>query len=365
MSSEHPELRIALIGQGFMGRAHSNAFAQVSRFFDLPYRLRLQVLCGQNTETLARSARDWGWHETATDWRRVIERGDIDVIDIALPNHLHPEVAIAAAQAGKVVLCEKPLANTLAEAERMAESARNVRTMVWFNYRRVPAIAYAKQLIDEGRLGRIFHYRGIYQQQHGTDLSRPATWKTEPAQAGHGVVVDLMSHEVDLAVYLNGSIERLTATTRTFYEGRGVEDSVSSLLEFANGSTGIIEATRVGVGYRNSNAFEIQGEGGMLGFDLEDLNRLKYFDALQPVTLQGTRSLLVTDKHHPYGANFWRPGHIIGYEHTFIAALADFLKALHAGDPFHPNFDDGVAVQRVLDTVLRSAHTKQWESVTT
>jgi predicted dehydrogenase len=346
-----------------MGKAHSNAFAQVTRFFDVPFRLRLSVLCGRDPQTLERSADLWGWEQTATDWRQVIERRDIDIVDIALPNHLHAEAAIAAAKAGKIVLCEKPLANTLEEAKAMADAAQNVATMVWFNYRRVPAIAYARQLIDEGRIGQAFHYRGTYQQQWGTDTTRPATWKMNPAQAGHGVVGDLLSHAIDLALYLNGQIEQVTALTRTFAPARSVEDAVASLVTFRNGSIGTLEATRFGVGQRNGNSFEIQGANGMLRFHLEDLNRLEFFDARDPALLQGARNLLVTDPQHPYGTNFWRPGHIIGYEHTFIAALGDFLLSLSRDEPFHPNFEDGLRVQQVLEAVLQSAQSRQWEAI--
>jgi predicted dehydrogenase len=292
-----------------------------------------------------------------------VERSDIDLVDIALPNHMHAEVAMAAARAGKIVLCEKPLANGVGEAEAMVQAARKVPTMVWFNYRRVPAISYARQLIDQGRIGQVFHYRGSYQQQWGTDANRPATWKMDPARAGNGVVGDLLSHVIDLALCLNGSVERVTALTKTFMPGRTVEDAVASLATFQNGSMGMLEATRFGVGSRNRNGFEVQGQNGMLRFDLEDLNRLEFFDARDPGPLQGTRNLLVTDPQHPYGTNFWRPGHIIGYEHTFIAALGDFLWSLHRGEAFHPNFEDGLRVQQVIEAVLRSAESGQWEAV--
>jgi len=363
MSSPRRELRIGLLGQGFMGKAHSNAFAQVGRFFDIPFRLRLSVLCGRDQLALQRSADEWGWEQTTTDWREVVERPDIDLVDIALPNYLHAEVAIAAASAGKIVLCEKPLANAVEQARAMVQASQGVPTMVWFNYRRVPAIAYAKRLIDDGLIGQAFHYRGTYQQQWGTDTSRPLTWKMDPAQAGHGVVGDLLSHAVDLALYLNGPLEQVTALTKTFVPGRPVEDAVESLATFANGSIGTLEATRFGVGFRNGNSFEIQGVRGMLRFHLEDLNRLEFFDAQDPAGLQGTRNLLVTDPQHPYGTNFWRPGHIIGYEHTFIAALGDFLASLSRNEPFHPNFEDGLRVQQVLDAVLRSAESRQWEGI--
>jgi predicted dehydrogenase len=361
MSDPLPELRVALLGQGFMGKAHSNAFAQVSRFFEVPFRLRLRVLCGRDTARLERVASGWGWEETATDWRQVVERSDIDLVDIALPNQLHCETAIAAARTGKVVLCEKPLANTLEEAREMTQAAINVPTMVWFNYRRVPAIAYAKQLIDEGSVGRVFHYRGIYQQQWGMDPSRPLNWKMDPVQAGHGVVGDLMSHAVDLALYLNGAIEEVAALTRVFAAGRRVEDAAASLVTFANGSIGSIEVTRFGTGAWNKNTFEIQGAKGMLRFNLEDLNRLEFLDATDPAPRQGVRSLLVTDPQHPYGTNFWKPGHIVGYEHTFIAALGDFLSSLARHEPFHPNFEDGLRVQEVLEAVVRASGSGRWQ----
>lgn len=363
MSGARRELRVALLGQGFMGKAHSNAFAQVSRFFDVPFRLRLSVLCGRDRNALEQSREAWGWEQTATDWREVVARSDIDLVDIALPNHLHAEVAIAAARAGKIVLCEKPLANTIDEAKAMVQAAHLVPTMVWFNYRRVPAIAYAKQVIEEGRIGQVFHYRGTYQQQWGTDTNRPPSWKMDPAQAGHGVVGDLLSHVIDLALYLNDSIGQVTALTRTFAKGRPVEDAVELLATFANGSIGILEATRFGVGERNGNSFEIQGAKGRLRFHLEDLNRLEFFDAEDPRPLQGERHLLMTDLQHPYGTNFWRPGHIIGYEHTFIAALGDFLLSLSRGESFHPCFEDGVRVQKVVEAVLHSAQSRRWEEI--
>ncbi len=361
--SARRELRVALLGQGFMGKAHSNAYAQVGRFFDVPFRIRMSVLCGRDAAELAKSAQAWGWNETATDWLEVVARPDIDLVDIALPNHLHAEAAMAAARAGKIVLCEKPLANSLVEARAMVEAAQRVPTMVWFNYRRVPAVAYAKQLIEEGKLGEVFHYRASYQQQWGTDTKRPVNWKMDPRQAGHGVVGDLLSHVVDLALYLNGPIEQITALSRVFAPGRKVEDAVASLVTFANGSMGTLEATRFGVGALNRNVFEIQGAKGMLRFNLEDLNRLDYFDATEPTGLQGVKSLLVTDPQQPYGKNFWRPGHIIGYEHTFIAALADFLSSLNRDEEFHPNFADALRVQEVLEAVLQSAQARSWEVI--
>ncbi len=353
-------MNVALIGQGFMGRAHSNAYHQVSRFFDIEDRPRLKLLCGRNREALRAMAARWDWEEISTDWRDAVSRRDIDAVDIAVPNSLHAPIAIAAAEAGKIVLCEKPMATSLVEARRMAEAARGVLTMVWFNYRRVPAIALAKRMIAEGRLGRIFHYRAAYLQQWGNDPTRKSGWKLDPAIAGSGATGDLLSHVVDTALALNGPIARVSALQTTFEPGRKVDDAVAAIAEFENGSTGTLEATRYATGALNRNRFEIHGSLGMLAFDLEDMNRLEFHDAALPAAEQGTRSILVTSPSHPYGANFWKPGHIVGYEHTFIAALADFLAALGSGAPFHPNFDDGLAVQDVLDAVERSAATRAW-----
>jgi len=238
-----------------------------------------------------------------------------------------------------------------------------VATLVWFNYRRVPAIAFARQLIEDGRLGRVFHYNASYKQQWGADTTRPPSWKMDPSLAGSGVGDDLLTHLLDAALYLNGPITRVVATTRTFASNRPVDDAVVAMVEFGNGSVGTFEATRFGIGCKNSNAFEVHGEKGMLRFNLERLNHLEFLDATEPATEQGLRDLLVTDMKHPVFPNFWRPGHIIGYEHTFIAALAEFIQCLSRNEEFHPNFSDGLAVQQVLDAVQRSARTGQWTTV--
>ena len=357
------ELRIALLGQGFMGKAHSNAYVQAGHFFDLPYRIRRRLVCGRDQTALTAMAERWGWEETATDWRAAIDRDDIDAVDISLPNHLHAPVAIAAAQAGKMILCEKPLAMNLAEAEAMRDAARGVPTMVWFNYRRVPAIAFARQLIDQGRIGTVFHYDAAYRQQWGADLSRAATWRMDPALAGSGVADDLLTHLLDTALYLNGPIVEGVALTRTFAPDRKVDDAFVAMVKFENGSIGTLEATRFGIGIKNGNAFQIHGANGMLRFNLERLNHLEFVDATQPSTEQGPRDLLVTDLKHPIFGNFWRPGHIIGYEHTFIATLAEFLLAVSKNERFRPDFADGVEVQRVLDALQRSAKTREWIAV--
>jgi len=357
------ELRVALLGQGFMGKAHSNAYVQAPHFYDLPFRLRRTLLCGRDKTSLAATAARWEWEEISTDWRTAIDRKDIDIIDIALPNYLHAEVAIAAARAGKIVFCEKPLALSLADARSMVDAAGGRPTMVWFNYRRVPAIAYAHQLIQEGRLGTVYHYDAAYRQQWGPDLSRLGSWKLDRALAGSGVADDLLTHLLDTALFLNGPMLEGIAVSRTFVPGRSIDDAFEALIRFENGSLGMFEATRFGIGCRNANTFQIHGAAGMLRFNLEDLNHLEFFDATQPPVEQGARALLVTDMKHPIFGNFWRPGHVIGYEHTFIAALAEFLDCLARQIEFHPNFADGFAVQRVLAGLQQSVTTRQWTSI--
>jgi predicted dehydrogenase len=358
-----PDLRVALLGTGFMGKAHSNAYCQAGHFFDLPYRLRRTLLCDVDEAALAAMADRWEWEETAADWQAAIDRKDIDLVDIALPNHLHAPAAIAAAHAGKIVLCEKPLALSVAEARAMAAAARSVPNKVWFNYRRLPAIAFARQLISEGRLGTVFHYNAAYMQQWGADTTRAATWRMNPALAGSGAAGDLLTHCLDTALFLNGPMTDVVAESRTLIPGRGVDDAFMALINFQNGSAGMFEASRFGIGFRNAQMFQIHGAGGMLRFNLERLNHLEFFDATTASTEQGLRDVLVTDMKHPVFGHFWRPGHIIGYEHTFIASLAAFLECLSRGEDFHPNFADGLAVQQVLEALQTSAATKQWTGV--
>jgi predicted dehydrogenase len=353
-------LNVAMIGTGFIGKVHSNAFQQVGHFFRTPYQLRLRVVCGRNREKLEAVASQWGWEEIATDWRAVVERKDIDVVDIAVPNALHAPIAIAASAAGKIVLCEKPLAMSLDEAQRMATAARNVPNLVWFNYRRVPAVAFSKILIGEGRVGQIFHYRALYLNQSGNDPAKTTGWRYQRAVAGSGAMGDLLSHAVDLALDLNGAITELIAMTQTFVPARDVDDAVMLMVRFANGSVGSFEASRFATGSRNRNSFEINGSKGMLRFSLENLNYLEFFDASEVANMQGIRNLLVTGPNHPYAENFWKPGHAIGYEHTFIATLGDFLGTLARKEAFHPNFEDALAVQRVLDAAGRSVNSRGW-----
>lgn len=357
------ELNIAMVGSGFIARAHSNAFHQVGHFFDTPFKLKTKIVCARDQERLRKFAAQWEWEETCADWREVVGRTDIDVVDIAVPNALHAPIALAAAQAGKIVLCEKPLAVSVQEARAMAESVSGKPNLVWFNYRRAPAVAFAKQLIAEGRLGEAFHFRGYYFNSSGADPAKGNTWRYKREQAGSGAIGDLLSHLLDMAVDLNGTLAELSATTHTFVPGRDVDDAVAVMARFANGSMGTFEASRFGVGRRNGLGFEMYASKGRLAFDLEEMNRLQFTDTNDPPSLQAPRNLLVTGPGHPYAENFWKPGHIIGYEHTFIATLGDFLRALERGEEFHPNFQDALHIQELLQVVETSAASGAWVAV--
>jgi predicted dehydrogenase len=354
------QLNIAMVGNGSIARAHANAFHQVAHFFDVKCELRKKLLCGRSPEKLSAFAAQWGFEETATDWASAVNRADIDIVDIATPNALHAPTAIAAAQAGKIVFCEKPLATSVEEAQKMSDAVGVNPSLVWFNYRRVPAISFARQLIDEGRLGQVFHYRSHYFNQSGADPAKGQTWRYKREQAGSGVLGDLLSHSLDTATYLNGPISSLCAATHTFIPGRDVDDAVTVMARFANQSVGSFEASRFGVGRRNGNGFEIYGSKSSLAFDFEDMNRLQFFDATLPPPLQAWSNLLMTGPGHPYVGNFWKPGHLIGYEHTFIATLADFLHALSNEQEFHPNFADALQTQRLMEAVQSSANAQEW-----
>ncbi|MGD0513126.1 MAG: Gfo/Idh/MocA family oxidoreductase [Terriglobales bacterium] len=356
-------LNVAMIGSGFIGKVHSNAFRQVGHFFDTPYDVRLHVICGRDRAKLEAAASRWGWSEIETDWQKVIARKDIDAVDIAVPNALHSVIAIAAAEAGKIVLCEKPLAASLEEAERMTRAVQRRPNMVWFNFRRVPAIVFAKQLITEGRIGQTFHYRALYLNQSGNDPAKANTWRYKKSDAGMGAAGDLLSHSIDIALYLNGPIRELSAMMHTFAPGRDVDDATLLMARFANGSIGTFEATRYGVGCQNRNTLEVNGSKGMLSFTLDEMNQLDFFDATEAGNLQGRRSIAVTGVDHPYGKNFWKPGHVLGYEHPFIATLADFLNSIARQEPFHVNFEDALAVQRILDGIERSSASRGWVSI--
>lgn len=353
------KLNVAMIGAGFMGRIHSNAYHQVGHFFDVPFELTLKTVCSRDEEKLREVASHWGWEETATVWEKVVNRPDIDVVDICTPNFLHEPIALAAAAAGKIVWCEKPLAHSVEAAERMAQATRNLQTLVWFCYRRAPAVTFAKQLVEEGRIGKVYHYRGLYLQSWGKNAD-PSLWRFEPNCAGSGVMGDLLSHSLDLATWLNGPIKKLCSQVQTFADGRKVDDAVSVLAEFRNGSMGTFEATRFGTGNLNRNSFELNGSDGALEFNQEEMNRLRYNDLRSEPSTQGRRDILVTGPGHPYVDNYWPPGHIIGYEHLFTSTLADFLIALENDEPFHSNFVDALEIQRLLESVVESSRRHSW-----
>ena len=357
------KLNVAMIGSGFIANVHSNAFRQVGHFFDVPYDVCCKVICGRDRSKLEKTASRWGWDELETDWQKVVTRSDIDAVDIAVPNALHAAIAIAAAEAGKIVLCEKPLASSLEEAERMTRAVQRIHNAVWFNYRRVPAVVLAKQLITEGRIGETFHYRALYLNQSGNNPSKGNTWRYKRSEAGMGAAGDLLSHSLDLALYLNGAVTELCAMMHTFAANRDVDDATMVMARFANGSIGTFEASRYGVGCQNRNAFEVNGSKGMLSFTLEEMNQLGFYDATEPGRLQGGRRVSVTELEHPYGKNFWKPGHVLGYEHPFIATFADFLNSIGGQEAFHTNFEDALKVQRLLHAVERSSASRGWVSV--
>jgi predicted dehydrogenase len=374
------ELNIGLVGYGFMGRTHSNAFLQAPHFFDLPYRPVLKAVCARNPERAKTFADNWGYASIESDWRALVQRTDIDLIDIASPNDTHAEIAIAAAQAGKMVLCEKPLGRTAAEAKAMVQAvqAANVPNMVWYNYRRVPAVVLLKQLLTEGRFGRIFHYRSKFLQDWtiASDLPQggEGLWRLDLAIAGSGVTGDLLAHNIDMALWLNGPIVEVTAMTETFVKERrhsltgkvesvGIDDASLFMCRFANGSLATFEATRYARGHKTLFTLEINGEQASAAWDLHDLHRLEYFDHRDESRLRGWKNIHITDGDHPYMKHWWVPGLQIGYEHTFIHQVADFLQGLNSNQPVAPTFADGLATEYVTDAVLKSAKTRQWEKV--
>jgi predicted dehydrogenase len=373
-----------MIGYGFMGRAHSNAYKRLNDFFDVEHRPALKAVAARNQQKARAFADQWGYERIEPDWRRLVEADDIDLIDVSAPNRLHKEIAIAAAQAGKMILCEKPLAMNVAEAEEMTAAVEKagVPNMVWFNYRRVPAIALAKQVVDEGRIGRPFHYRATYLQDWTIAADVPqggaGLWRLDIADAGSGVTGDLLAHSIDTAMWLNGPIARVTAKTETFVKERrhavsgevepvGIDDACMFLAEFANGSLGTFESTRCARGRKNFNTFELNGADGSLYFDLEEPEYLQYFEYLQKQSgrkiedhLTGWRKVHVTNSEHPYMDRYWVPGTTIGYEHTFLNALADFVIGLETGKPVQPDFRNALQTQKVCDAVIESARTGQW-----
>jgi predicted dehydrogenase len=373
-------LNVGLIGCGFMGRTHSNASRKVNNFFDLEYQPVLKAVCDIDEARVKAFADKWGYESYETDWRKLIAREDIDLVDITLPNNMHQEVAIAAAKAGKMILCEKPLARNGPEGLKMVQAIEKagVPNLVSYNYRRIPAITLAKQLIDEGRLGRIFHYRAKFLQDWtmSKDLPQggPGLWRLDVKVAGSGVTGDLLAHCIDTALWLNGSIDKVTAMTETFIKQRkhtetgkvekvGIDDACAFLARFKNGSLATFESTRYARGHKALYTFEINGEHASIFWDLHDLHRLQYFDHRDEGRVRGWRNIHVTDGDHPYMGNWWVPGLQIGYEHSFVHQLADFLRGLAEKKPASPTFRDALETQYVCDAVLKSARTSRWEKV--
>ena len=379
------EIGVGLVGYKFMGRTHSNAYRQVARFFDVEPTPRMRVLCGRDAEGVAAAAVQLGWEETETDYRRMVARDDVQLVDVASIGSSHHAVVLAALAAGKHVLCEKPLANSLAEAREMVEAAERagVVAMVNFNYRRVPAVQLARQLIVNGTLGEIRHWRAVYLQDWINDPQFPLVWRLQKELAGSGALGDIAAHIVDLSQFLIGPIAEVTGTMSTFIKRRPVEmasgdvglgaaagaetgevtvdDATTFLATFESGVSGTFEATRLAPGRRNFNSFEVNGSKGSLVFNLEEMNELRLYLTDDPAGLQGFRTINVTEAGHPF-AKWWPAGHIIGYEHTFVHAVKDLLDGIAAGVSPEPTFVDGFRVQAVLDAVERSAASRSWET---
>lgn len=366
------KLNVAMIGYQFMGRAHANAWRQVGRFFDLPFEPVLKVVCGRQASELEKAAHTLGFDESSTSWADTVSRKDIDIVDICTPGDAHVSVALAAAEAKKVVFCEKPLANTLPEAERMLSAVERagVLHMLCHNYRRVPAVSLAKQLVEAGTLGKIRHFRGVYLQDWIVDPEFPRVWRLEKSKAGSGSLGDIASHSLDLARYLVGEIAEVSGLLRTFITERplpgsalrapvDVDDAALALLKFENGAIGTVEGSRFAPGRKNHNRFEINGENGSLVWDLERLNELDLY--LEEGPNSGFRTINVTDSKHPYLNAWWPPGHIIGYEHSFTHTVFDLIAAIATQKLPTPNFDDGVRNQRVLTAIERSSASGRWE----
>jgi predicted dehydrogenase len=381
-----PSLTIGLIGYQFMGKAHSNAYRQAPRFFDLPYDLRMKTICGRTPAAVEQAASTLGWEQAETDWRRVVEDPQIDIVDVATPGDSHCEIACAAAEAGKIVFCEKPLANSLAEAERMYDAVRKSGRphAIFHNYRKAPAVALAKQLIEEGRLGTIYHMRATYLQDWIADPKFPLVWRLQKERAGSGAHGDINAHIIDLGRHLVGEFQEVVGTLHTFVHERPVlaaaddrlggvggtqmgpvtvDDAAMFLARFDGGALGTFEASRFAVGRKNYNRFEINGSGGSVVFNLERMNELEFYDNTEASKTHGFRVIQATEAEHPYAGRYWPVGHILGYEHTFINLVADAVQAIHRGEPTSPDFEDGLENQRVLDAVERSHASRTWVSL--
>lgn len=379
--AEKKELRIGLIGCGFMGRTHSNAYNRIRNFFpELSYVPVLKAVCSRSEDKVKAFADQWGYESYETDWKKLVRRDDIDAVDICTPNDTHAEIAIAAAQSGKIVLTEKPLARNVEEARKMVDAVEEakVANTVWYNYRRIPAVTLAKQIIDSGKLGKIFHYRANFLQDWTISADLPqggeGLWRMDADVAGSGVTGDLLAHCIDTAIWLNGSIKDVNAVTETFIKERmhkvtgkvekvGIDDACIFHCHFANGSLGLFESTRYARGHKALYTFEINGEHASIKWDLHDLNRLEYFDHADESKVRGWRSIHITDGDQPYMDHWWVPGLGIGYEHSFIHQAADFLKSLETGEPCSPTFRDAYETQQVCQAVLDSAASGSWKAV--
>ena len=394
MTSTKPSLAVGMVGHAFMGNTHSHAWRTAPHFFDLPLDPVMRVVCGRDAERAAEAAHRLGWAESETDWRRVVERPDVDLVDICTPGDTHAEIAIAALEAGKHVLCEKPLANSVAEAEQMAAAAERaaadgVRAMVGFTYRRVPAIALARRLVHEGRIGEVRHVRAQYLQDWIADAEAPLSWRLDKSQAGSGALGDIGAHIIDLTQHITGlRIAEVSGQLETFVkerpvaaehsadssgglsgsagEGRGpvtVDDAAVFIARFTGGGLGVFEATRFATGRKNAIRIEINGSAGSLAFDFEDMNVLHLFDAAEPDETAGFRRIVVTEPGHPYVGAWWPPGHGLGYEHGFTHQVVDLVHAIAEGAQPEPSFADGLQVQRVLAAVETSSDTRTWQEI--
>jgi predicted dehydrogenase len=379
--SEKKALNIGLVGYGFMGRTHSNGYKRVNDFFpELQHRPVLKAICGRNEERTKAFAEQWGYESTESDWKALIARDDIDAIDICTPNDTHAPIAIAAAEAGKMVLCEKPLARTAEECQPMVDAIEKagVANTVWYNYRRIPAVSLAKEIIDSGKLGRIFHYRANFLQDWTISEELPqggeGLWRLDAAAAGSGVTGDLLAHCIDTAIWLNGGIKDVSAMTETFIKERvhtatgekqavTIDDACIFHCHFNNGSLGLFESTRYARGHKALYTFEINGRDASIRWDLHDLNRLEYFDHSDEGKVRGWRNIHISDSDQPYMDKWWVGGLCIGYEHSFVHQVADFIAALDNGTSCSPTFREACETSKVCDAVLASAADRAWKDV--
>jgi len=372
------EMGVAMLGAGFMGKAHSNAWARVYFFFpDLKTKPVMKVLCGTPEEPLEELAEHWGWQETSTDWRAAVAREDVQIVDIGTPNFLHRDMALEAARQGKHIFLEKPMAMNLEEAREMLQAVREagVKAVINFNYRRVPAVQLAKRLIEEGKLGQIYHFRATYLQDWIVDPNFPLVWRLQKKYTGTGVHGDLNAHIIDLARFLVGEFKEVVGVWETFIKERplpdnpevrgevDVDDATAFLARMENGAIGVFESSRFATGRKNQNRFEINGSKGSLCFNLERLNELEFYSREDPEGEQGWKVILVTDKAHPYIEAWWPPGHIIGWENTFVHQVYEFLKAIEEDREPSPSFLDGARCQAVLDAVVESIEKREWVEV--